>query len=79
MIFTFDDSLISSSDTFTLLQADGGITGAFSNIASGGRLDAFFFGASEPAGSFLVNYSGTALTISDYQVAPTQPKGQPKL
>jgi hypothetical protein len=76
LIFTFDDSLISSSDTFTLIQANGGITGAFSNIASGGRLDAFFFGASEPSGSFRVDYTGNALTISDYQVAPTpmQPK-----
>ena len=71
LFFTFDDSLVSSTDTFTLLQADGGITGAFSNIASGGRLDAFFFGASEPSGSFRVNYTGHALTITDYQVTQT--------
>ncbi len=71
LIFTFDDSLVSSTDTFTLLHANGGITGAFNNIASGGRLDAFFFGASEPSGSFRVNYTGHALTISDYQVRQT--------
>ena len=65
-----DDSTISNSDVFTLMQTDGAISGMLDNVGSGERLDVFPFGASEPSGSFVVNYSGNALTLSGYQVVP---------
>ena len=67
---TFDDSLLTPTDTFTLLQADLGITGAFDNVASGQRIDALSYDTGEPFGSFLLTNSGTALTLSDYQAVP---------
>lgn len=67
--FALDDSAITSADTLTLIQASGGITGAFNNVANGERLDAFFYDATEPAGSFVVNYSANSVTLSDYQRA----------
>ncbi len=67
---TFDDSLITPADTFTLLQANLGITGTFDNVASGQRIDALSYDTGEPFGSFLLTNSGTALTLSDYQAVP---------
>jgi hypothetical protein len=78
-----DPSLITSTDTFTLILTDGQITGAFANVLSGGRLDARQDtgggNGGDVVGSFRVDYNGNSLTITDFQVAPTQPKGQPKL
>ena len=82
-LLLIDPSLITSTDTFTLILTDGQITGAFTNVLSGGRLDARqdtdASGTGDVVGSFRVDYNGNSLTITDFQVAPTQPKGQPKL
>ena len=82
-LLLIDPSLITSTDTFTLILTDGQITGAFANVLSGGRLDARqdtdASGTGDVVGSFRVDYNGNSLTITDFQVAPTQPKGQPKL
>ena len=82
-LLLIDPSLITSTDTFTLILTDGQITGAFANVLSGGRLDARQDtgggNGGDVVGSFRVDYDGNSLTITDFQVAPTQPKGQPKL
>ena len=51
---------VTNSDTFTLM-ATNGLSGAFTNIASGSRLN-----TSDGFGSFLVTYSGTNLVLSDF-------------
>lgn len=69
-----DVSVISPSDSFTLLTAKQ-ISGQFSNVASGGRADAFVgFDVDnnpigDPIGSFLVTYDNTTLVLSDFQPA----------
>ncbi len=69
-----DVSVISPSDSFTLLTAQQ-INGQFSNAASGGRVDAFVgFDVDnnpigDPIGSFLVTYDNTTLVLSDFQPA----------
>ncbi len=67
-------SVISPSDSFALLTAKQ-ISGQFSNVASGGRVDAFVgFDVDnnpigDPLGSFLVTYDNTTLVLSDFQPA----------
>ena len=51
---------ITNGNTFTLMTTTG-FTGAFANVASGGRLS-----SSDGFGSFLVTYSGTTLTLSNF-------------
>ncbi len=69
-----DVSVISPGDSFTLLTAKQ-ISGQFSNVASGGRVDAFVgFDVDnnpigDPLGSFLVTYDHTTLVLSDFQSA----------
>lgn len=53
-----------SSDTFTLLTADT-LTGSFTNVLSGERLT-----TANGEGSFLVDYNGNNLVLSDYQAIP---------
>jgi hypothetical protein len=63
---------ISPSDSFTVLTA-ANITGQFSNVTNGGRVEVFGsfdqFGnpTGQPVGTFLVNYDKTSLTLSDFQ------------
>lgn len=70
-----DISRVSSSDSFTVLTA-GKITGQFSNVRSGERVDVYGgfdqFGTpvGDPVGSFLVTYNKTSLVLSDFQAAP---------
>jgi hypothetical protein len=53
-------SQIQPSDTFTLISAQA-ITGHFTNVANGGRLT-----TADGSGSFIVNYSGSALVLSNF-------------
>ncbi len=55
---------VQNSDTFTLLTADL-LTGSFTNVLSGQRLI-----TADGTGSFLVEYSGDSLVLSDYQIIP---------
>lgn len=70
-----DVSQISGSESFTVLTA-AQITGQFSNVANGGRVDAFGSYDSlgnplgDPVGTFLVTYGGTTLVLSDFQPTP---------
>lgn len=55
----------SSSDTFTIFTSSAGqLQGSFSNLDAQGRL-----ALGDGTGSFLVSYSPTAVTLSDYQAA----------
>ncbi len=54
------ETLVSASDTFVLLTADSDITGVFTNITSGERLDTI-----DGFGSFIVNYGPGSLAGSD--------------
>lgn len=70
-----DVSAVTPSDSYTVLTA-GKISGQFSNVRSGGRVDVYSgFTATgaptgAPVGSFRVTYTKTALTLSDFQPAP---------
>lgn len=55
---------VSPATTFTLIGASS-LTGVFSNVANGARL-----ATTDGYGSFLVNYTPTGLTLSNYQVTP---------
>jgi hypothetical protein len=55
---------VSPSTTFTVLTANS-LAGAFNNAANGTRLTTL-----DGSGSFLVNFSATNLTLSNYQVTP---------
>jgi hypothetical protein len=73
-----DISQISSADSFTVVTA-AQITGQFSNVASGGRVDAYGdydnLGnpLGDPVGTFLVSYNTTAVVLSDFQPASDAP------
>jgi T5SS/PEP-CTERM-associated repeat protein len=58
-----------SSDIFTLAQFASS-AGSFANVPSGGRL-----GTADSRGSFLVNYSGSTLQLTDYQSTDTDGDG----
>ena len=53
-----------SDDTFLLLAANA-VSGAFSNVASGSRLT-----TADGRGSFVVNYGGNLLFLSDFETIP---------
>ena len=53
-------SRVQSSDVFTLLAAQT-ITGQFTNVASGDRLQ-----TADGSGSFLVTYNGQQITLSKF-------------
>ena len=57
---SFENS-VNGSDAFTLLSTASPIAGAFYNVASGARLD-----TTDGFGSFLVNYSGSDLILSNF-------------
>ena len=68
-----DVSTIDPADSFTVLTAHM-ITGQFSNVASGGRVNVYtafdsLYGnpIGDPVGTFLVTYSGASLVLSDFQ------------
>jgi hypothetical protein len=52
---------VSNGNVFTLLQAGAPFTGAYNNVAAGGRLS-----TTDNFGSFLVTYSGNQLQLSDF-------------
>ncbi len=52
---------IKGSDTFTILTSGSPLSGAFSNIANGGRL-----ATTDGFGKFRVVYSGNSLVLSDF-------------
>jgi fibronectin-binding autotransporter adhesin len=54
-----------SSETFTLLTGTNALDGSFANVLSGQRLT-----TASGEGSFLVDYSGNSLTLSDYKLIP---------
>jgi len=61
-------SSVVGADTFTILSSGGlgGLTGAFANVASGGRIFTL-----DGAGSFQVNYAGLdAVTLTNFQAVP---------
>ncbi|MGI8820869.1 MAG: hypothetical protein ACR2ID_08400 [Chthoniobacterales bacterium] len=74
----FDPSLLTSTDSLTLILTDGPITGSFANVLSGGRLDATqdteTGGTGDVVGSFRVDYNGNSLTITDFQPAGAVPE-----
>jgi hypothetical protein len=57
-------SSVSPTDTFTVLTATS-LTGSFSNVASGSRLQTNF-----GQGSFLVTYSGNSIVLSNFDPVP---------
>jgi len=61
-------SQVTSSDVFTLISGSTALGGQFTNVASGNRLQ-----TTDGSGSFLVNYSGTNLTISAFVPTPRSP------
>ena len=56
-----------NANSFTVLTSTAPITGMFANVASGGRLQ-----ASDLSGSFLVNYSGNSIVLSDFTAGVLQ-------
>ncbi|MDQ3119610.1 MAG: hypothetical protein M3Q89_08620, partial [Verrucomicrobiota bacterium] len=52
----------SSNDNFTVLSSTAPLTGQFANVASGSRLT-----TTGNAGSFLVNYTGSTIVLSNFQ------------
>ena len=59
------ESLVTPSDTFTILTADGTLSGAFNDVASGQRLNTI-----DGFGSFVVTYDdGHNVVLSDFAAA----------
>lgn len=54
---------IRSTDSFTILTSDGGLTGAFDNVGSDHRLETEW-------GSFLVTYDSHSVVLSDFVAVP---------
>lgn len=59
------ESTVTNSDTFTILASDLALSGAFSNVASGGTLK-----ASNGSGAFTVTYNGNSVVLSSYAATP---------
>jgi len=62
-VFLLDGANVTSSDSFTVLTANK-ITGQFSNVKSGGRVNVIQDGL--VVGTFRVTYSGKSLVLSDF-------------
>jgi hypothetical protein len=61
-----DGFQVNSGHTFTIITSDRPITGAFHNVASGGRIT-----TTDGAGNFLVTYAGqNTVTLSGFQAGP---------
>ena len=59
---------ITPQDTFSILVSDRMLSGAFNNVASGGRLQ-----TTDGHGSFLVTYAGqNSVVLSQFQPAPSK-------
>ncbi|MGI8821669.1 MAG: dockerin type I domain-containing protein [Chthoniobacterales bacterium] len=57
---------VNNSDSFTIISSDRPLLGAFTNVASGGRIS-----TSDGSGNFLVTYSGqSAVILSGFQTGP---------
>jgi hypothetical protein len=52
---------VTGSDNFALLTSGSGLTGSFSNVASGSRLD-----TTDGFGSFIVTYGSAGLSLSNF-------------
>ncbi len=73
LVVSFVNGFVASNgDNFTVLSATSPLNGAFVNVASGGRLD-----ESGGAGSFLVDYNGNTIVLSDFQLAPGEASSSP--
>lgn len=59
------NNTITDLDTFTVLLADGGMTGLFANVVNGGTLT-----TSDGLGTFLVTYQGNTITLSNFAAVP---------
>ncbi len=57
-----------NNDNFTALSSTTTLSGAFINVASGGRLT-----TTDNSGNFLVTYNGSTVVLSDFQVAANGP------
>ncbi len=68
VLYVFDGSPVTSSDTFTVLTASE-IRRQFTNVVSGGRVTAIS-PAGVPLGTFLVTISNTSVLVSDFQPMP---------
>ena len=61
---------VNNSNSFTVLSSTATLAGVFANVASGSRLT-----TTDSSGSFLVNYNGNNVVLSDYTpVSPRVPK-----
>ena len=58
-------SQVNSDDVFTILTSPFQLHGAFDNVVSGGRLP-----TADGYGSFLVNYSGASVVLSNFAPVP---------
>jgi hypothetical protein len=56
----FEDT-ISSSDSFSVLTSSSGFSGSFGNAVNGSRMD-----TADYLGTFVVNYSGSSLSLSNF-------------
>ncbi|HEY0370022.1 MAG TPA: PEP-CTERM sorting domain-containing protein [Chthoniobacterales bacterium] len=77
-LIIFDPDMLKSSDSFTLVQTNGTITGSFANVLSGGRIDVTqdteTGGTGDVVGSFRVDYNGTNLTLTDFRPVGAVPE-----
>jgi cell division septation protein DedD len=55
-----------ASDTFTIVTTQAALSGAFTNVASGQRLN-----TADGVGSFIVTYSGNNIVLSNFAITPT--------
>ena len=62
LVLSFVNGFVAAQgDAFTVLASTGPLSGMFANVASGGRLL-----TSDNSGTFLVNYSGNNIVLSDF-------------
>ncbi len=59
---------VTNSNSFTVLSSTATLSGVFANVASGSRLT-----TTDSSGSFLVNYNGSTVVLSDYTAASPRP------
>ena len=65
--YLLEGANVTSSDSFTLLSASK-ISGHFSNVASGGRVNVISFADESMLGTALVTITKTSLIMSDFQL-----------
>ena len=63
----FENSIL-GTDTFTILTADGGLSGSFRGLADGAT-----FATADGAGTFRINYTDDSIILSNYVSAVPEP------